>query len=161
MDGDSGAPLDEDEAALLATLLPNIRPYMTAEGQHAVDHFGPSTIDNDGDLGTTLVNGRECAFVCWGDDGTAYCAIERAFMDGKIDFRKPVSCHLYPIRVENYGEFQAVNYHEWDICRCAVQCGRKAGVPLYQYLKEPLIRKFGNEWYNELVGQIESPTTGQ
>ncbi len=155
VDGDSGAPLEADEAELLAKLLPEIRPYMTEEGLRVVDSVGVSAIDSDGDLGTSLVNNRECAFVCWDDEGTAYCAIERAYLDGKIAFRKPVSCHLYPIRIENYGSFQAVNYHRWDICQCAVECGKQQGVLLYKYLKEPLIRNFGEAWYEELVEQIE------
>lgn len=156
IEGDSGAPLEKEEAELMETLLEAIKPYMTAEGREAVEKDGVWAIDSDGDLGTTLVNGRECAFVCWGEDGTAYCAIERAYLDGKIEFRKPVSCHLYPIRVENYGSFEAVNYHRWEICQSAVECGRHIGEPLYKYLKEPLIRKFGEEWYEELARQIES-----
>ena len=84
------------------------------------------------------------------------CAIEKAYRDGKIDYPKPISCHLYPVRIEDYGDFKAVNYHEWDICRCAVAKGRAEGKPLYQYLKEPLIRRFGQEWYDELEEQCEN-----
>lgn len=157
VEGDSGAPLEADEVAILREALPVVRPYMTEHGRAAVDAVGVSVVDAEGDLGTPLVNGRECAFVCWGDDGCAYCAIERAFLDGKTSFRKPVSCHLYPLRIENYGTFQAVNYHRWDICHCAVEEGNSQGVPLYRYLKEPLIRKFGTAWYDELVQQIEHP----
>lgn len=154
VEGDRGAPLTPDEVDTINSILPQVRPYMTEAGLLVVDSVGPSAIDSDGDLGTSLVNGCECAFVTFTDDGTALCAIERAFLDGKTDFRKPVSCHLYPIRIEDYGEFQAVNYHEWDICRCAVVKGREDGIPLYQYLKEPLIRRFGEDWYQELLEQI-------
>lgn len=155
VEGDSGAPLTPDEVDTINAILPQVRPYMTEAGRQVVDAVGPSDIDADGDLGTSLVNGRECAFVTFADDGTVLCAIERAFLDGKTHFRKPVSCHLYPIRIEDYGEFQAVNYHEWDICRCAVVKGREEGIPLYRYLKEPLIRRFGEAWYQELLEQIE------
>lgn len=161
VEGDSGAPLTPDEVDTINAILPQVRPYMTEAGRQVVDAVGPSDIDADGDLGTSLVNGRECAFVTFADDGTALCAIERAFLDGKTHFRKPVSCHLYPIRIEDYGEFQAVNYHEWDICRCAVVKGREEGIPLYQYLKEPLIRRFGEAWYQELLEQIELNTQHQ
>ena len=89
-------------------------------------------------------------------DGCAFCAIEKAFRDGKIDYMKPISCHLYPIRVDNYGEFISLNYHEWDVCKSAVCLGKKEGLPLYKFLKEPLIRRFGQDWYDELVQQIEA-----
>ncbi|MBR1793062.1 MAG: DUF3109 family protein [Bacteroidales bacterium] len=154
VDGDSGAPLTPEEVDIINNILPQVRPYMTEAGRKVVDSVGPSAVDSDGDWGTSLVNGRECAFVTFTDDGTALCAIEKAYLDGKVDFQKPVSCHLYPIRIENYGEFQAVNYHEWDICHCAVVKGRETGIPLYQYLREPLIRRFGEAWYQELLDEI-------
>lgn len=154
VEGDSGAPLLPEEVETINSILPQVKPYMTEAGREVVETVGVSAIDADGDLGTSLVNGYECAFVSFADDGTALCAMEQAYLEGKTTFRKPVSCHLYPIRIEDYGEFQAVNYHEWDICRCAVEKGRKEGVPLYKYLKEPLIRRFGEAWYQELVEQI-------
>lgn len=154
VEGDYGAPLTDDEVDTLQRILPQVLPYMTAEGRSVVEREGVSTLDNAAEPCTPLVNNRECAYVAWADDGTALCAIEQACRDGKTDFLKPVSCHLYPIRVDNYGEFTAVNYHRWDVCRCAVTKGNECGVPLYQYLREPLIRRFGQEWYDELLQAI-------
>lgn len=153
VDGDSGAPLLEEEVAMLETVLPEVLPYMTPAGREAVEAQGVAVRDGDGDLGTPLIDGGACAFIAYGADGCALCAIEKAYREKryKLQFPKPVSCHLYPIRVEDYGEFTAVNYHEWDICRCA----RGKGEPLYRYLKVPLVRRFGSEWYEELLEQIK------
>lgn len=142
VDGDSGAPLMEEEVAELEAVLTEALPRMTEQGRHAVASQGVAVRDKDGDLGTPLIDGGACAFITYGADGCALCALQGLY--------KPVSCHLYPIRVEDYGEFTAVNYHQWDICRCA----KGKGEPLYLYLKEPLIRRFGQEWYDELVEQI-------
>lgn len=161
VEGDCGAPLDEDEIPILERILPHVQPYMTPEGLDVVHREGVSALDNAGEPCTPLVNNRECAYVAWGEDGTAFCAIEQAFRDGKIDWMKPISCHLYPIRCDNYGEFTSVNYHEWDVCRCAVVKGQTCGQPLYRYLKEPLIRKFGQAWYDELVEQIDQQSAIQ
>lgn len=150
VEGDCGAPLEEAEAELLQRLLPAIEPYMTEKGREAVAREGVSVPDNADEPSTPLVDGRECAFVAWGADGTAYCAIEQAYRDGKTEFQKPVSCHLYPIRVDCYGDFTAVNYHRWEVCRCAAGQGE----PLYLMLKEPLIRKFGQAWYDELLEAV-------
>lgn len=155
VDGDCGAPLEESEIPILERILPEVKPYMTAEGLKVVEEEGVSALDNAAEPCTPLVNNRECAYVAWDEDGTAFCAIEQAYRDGKIDFMKPISCHLYPIRVDVYGDFTALNYHQWDICRCAVAKGKECGVPLYKYLKEPLLRRFGQEWYDELLETIE------
>lgn len=152
MEGDAGAPIEEDEIPILEKIYPQVKPYMTDAGVAVVEKEGVSALDNAAEPCTPLVNNRECAYVVW-ENGNALCAIEKAFRDGKIDFKKPISCHLYPIRVDNFGEFTAVNYHEWDICKCAVKKGRDMDVPLYVYLKEPLIRRFGTEWYEELTEQ--------
>lgn len=142
VDGDSGAPLLEEEVARLEAVLPDVLPLLTPEGREAVEAQGVAVRDKDGDLGTPLIDGGACAYITYSDDGCALCALQGHY--------KPVSCHLYPIRVEDYGEFQAVNYHQWDICRCA----KGKGEPLYVCLKEPLIRRFGEAWYEELVEQI-------
>ena len=142
IDGDSGAPLMEEEVAKLEAVLPEALPRMTEQGRLAVASQGVAVRDKDGDLGTPLIDGGACAFITYGEDGCALCALQGLY--------KPVSCHLYPIRVEDFGEFTAVNYHQWDICRCA----KGKGEPLYVYLKEPLVRRFGQEWYDELVEQI-------
>lgn len=144
VEGDSGAPLLESEVTQLQRVLPEAMPLMTPEGRKAVEQQGVAVRDNDGDLGTPLINGGACAYVVYHADGTALCALQHLY--------KPLSCHLYPIRVEDYGEFTAVNYHRWDICRSATQQGE----PLYKYLKEPLIRRFGQEWYNQLLQEINN-----
>lgn len=161
VEGDSGAPLREEEVAVLESVLPAVLPYMSEKGREAVARQGVAVRDKDGDLGTPLVDGRECAFTVWDDDGTALCAIEKAYRDPRsrfpaldAPFPKPVSCHLYPVRVEEYGDFTAVNYHEWEVCRCAVAKDNTMRKPLYEYLKEPLIRRFGQEWYDELTAEV-------
>lgn len=155
IEGDCGAPLEESEIPILERVLPEVEPYMTPEGIEVVKREGVSVPDLAGEPSTPLINGRECAYINWGEDGMALCAIERAYRDGKIDWMKPVSCHLYPIRVDEFGEFTSLNYHQWDICQCAVAKGKECGQPLYEYLKEPLIRKFGQEWYDELLDAVE------
>ena len=155
VEGDAGAPLESDEIELLQKLMPEVEPYMTREGLEAVRRDGVAVSDPEGQPTTTLVNNRECAFAVW-RDGVAFCAIESAYLDGRISFRKPVSCHLYPIRVDDYGEFRAVNYHRWEVCRASLCNPDTINTPLYVYLREPLVRKFGEEWYNELVNQIEN-----
>ena len=154
MEGDSGAPLLEEEIPVLEQILPQVRPYMTDKGLRVIDSEGVSAMDNAAEPCTPLVDNKECAYVTWGDDGTAYCAIEKAYRDGHIDYPKPVSCHLYPIRVDDFGEFIAVNYHQWDVCSCARSKGKSVGIPLYRYLQQPLVRRFGQEWYDELLEQI-------
>ncbi|MDO4217108.1 MAG: DUF3109 family protein [Bacteroidales bacterium] len=152
IEGDAGAPLEEEEVSILERILPEVKPYMTPEGILTVEEQGVAVREEGFGITTPLIDDRECAYVAWGNDGTAFCAIEQAFRDGKIDFMKPISCHLYPIRLDDFGEFIAVNYHQWDICRCAA-C-HPDGQPLYQYLREPLIRRFGQAWYDELLEQI-------
>ena len=152
IEGDCGAPLEENEIPILEHIYPTIKPYMTPEGIAVIEAEGVSSLDNAEEPCTPLVNNRECAYVAWGEDGTAYCAIEQAYRDGKIDFMKPISCHLYPIRIDQYGEFSALNYHRWDVCHCA----HGKGDPLYKCLREPLVRRFGQVWYDELVAQIEN-----
>ena len=142
IDGDSGAPLLEREVAELERVLPDVLPLLTPDGRAAVEQQGVAVRDHEGDLGTPLVDGGACAFATRTPDGTALCSLQHLY--------KPVSCHLYPIRVEDYGEFTAVNYHRWDICRCA----HGHGEPLYIALREPLIRRFGSDWYEELLEQI-------
>ena len=154
VEGDDGAPLEESEIPILKEIFPKIKPYLTPEGIAEIEKNGVSALDSAEEPCTPLINGRECAYITW-DNGLALCGIEKAFFDGKIDFRKPISCHLYPIRIDDYEEFKTINYHTWDICESAVCCGEKTQVPLYKYLKEPLIRKFGEEWYEELACRCE------
>ncbi|WP_321425133.1 DUF3109 family protein [uncultured Bacteroides sp.] len=150
IEGDAGAPLEESEVEQLKKVLPVIWKDLSPEAQAVIEKQGVCYKDEDGDLVTSIVNGKDCVFTCYDEKGCCYCAIEKAYRDGKVDFYKPVSCHLYPIRVQNYSEFRAVNYHRWSVCKAAVLLGEKEDVPVYKFLKEPLIRKFGEEWYTEL-----------
>lgn len=149
--GSSGAPLEVEEEALLQELWPKIRPYIPEKGQRAIDEHGVSELDEDGDLVTTLVEGRgECAFTVFDEQGIALCGVERAWKDGAIPFRKPISCHLYPIRIEKLKFHDGLNYHRWPICKPACECGAKLDVPVFRFLKDSLTRKYGAEWYAEL-----------
>lgn len=149
--GDSGAPLDKEELPILEEILEAVKPYMNKKGLAAVKKYGPYVIDSDGDYTTTLVSeGAECAFVVFDETNIAKCAIEMAWRDKKIKWQKPISCHLYPIRITPYKNYEAVNYAYWDICKPACACGEKLNVPVYKFLKEPLIRKYGKNWYRKL-----------
>lgn len=148
--GDAGAPLDEEEANILEENIDKIKPFMRKEGIEEVDKTGVFYIDQENDMATTLVNEQECAFVFFDEKGITKCAIEKAQSEGAIDFKKPLSCHLYPIRVKKFNDFTALNYNHWDICEPACSCGDKFNVPVYKFLREPLIRAFGDYFYEEL-----------
>ncbi|MCD7978308.1 MAG: DUF3109 family protein [Tannerellaceae bacterium] len=150
IEGDSGAPLEEEELEELRKVLPEVWDDLLPEAQEIINQQGVAYIDSDGDIVTSIVNGKNCVFTCYDSEGVCKCAIEKAYREGRVSFYKPVSCHLYPIRITQYRDYRAVNYDRWKICRCAELLGQKAGVPVYQFLKEPLIRKFGEAWYNEL-----------
>jgi hypothetical protein len=147
--GDSGAPLEEDEVKILEDHVQSIKPYMRAEGKRAVNEQGPWMVDRDGDKVTPLVNGEECAYVVF-EDGIAWCAIEKAYLDGTVPFQKPVSCHLYPIRVNKLKNAVALNYHRWSICEPARILGEQKGVPVFQFLKDPITRVYGEAFYQEM-----------
>ena len=148
--GDSGAPLDQQEANILDEIYDEIKPYLRPEGIKSIEEQGKYIVDVDGDLVTPLVKGKECAYVYFDEKNTALCAIEKAFKEGKINFQKPVSCHLYPVRISNYKNYDAVNYHTWDICKPACSCGSVLNVPVYKFVKAALIRKYGEDWYTKL-----------
>lgn len=150
VEGDAGAPLNEDEAEILDEIYEKVKPYMTPEGIQSVEENGTYVVDFDNELVTPLINNKECAYTYFEKDGTAKCAIEKAHKNGDIDFKKPISCHLYPIRLKQYETFMSVNYHHWPICKPACECGSQLNVKTYQFLKEPLIRKFGEEWFETL-----------
>ncbi len=155
IEGDAGAPVELDEVEKLEEVLPLIEDELSPEARAVIDEQGVVYVDQEGDLVTSIVNGKDCVFTCYDDKGCCYCAIEKAFREGKTDFMKPVSCHLYPIRVKDFGEFKGVNYNRWDVCKAAVLLGQKENLPVYKFLKEPLIRKFGAEWYEELETAVE------
>jgi hypothetical protein len=150
IEGEAGAPLNQDEARQLESIYPGIKPYLRSEGIEAIKEQGVFVKGADGDLETPLVKGRECAYVTFKENGIASCGIEDAWNDGAIDFRKPISCHLYPVRVKDYTEFAAVNYHRWPICDDACTLGKSLKVPVYKFVREALIRKFGENWYAQL-----------
>lgn len=150
IEGDAGAPLEPGEPVQLEALLPIIWDDLAPEARNVIRRQGVCYRDQDGDLVTSIVNGRDCVFTCRDAKGRCLCAIEKAGREGKTDIPKPISCQLYPVRVTQYATCRAVNYHRWDICQAATLAGRKTGTPLYRFLKEPLIRKFGEEWYREL-----------
>ncbi len=147
--GDSGAPLEDGEVELIERHLGKIKPYMSAEGLRSVNEQGGWIVDRDGDKVTPLVGREECAFVVFEED-IARCAIEEAYEDGSIPFQKPVSCHLYPIRINKLKNAVALNYHQWSICEPARLLGKKEGVPLFRFLKDPLTRVYGEKFYEEL-----------
>lgn len=128
---------------------------LTPAAQAEIRENGVAYVDEEGDLVTSLVNGGQCVFTTFGTGGMCHCAIEKAWREGRVDFMKPVSCHLYPVRVKEYPTFTAVNYHRWNICKCAEVLGRKQGLRAYEFLKGPLTRRFGKEWYDELAATAE------
>lgn len=154
--GDSGAPLKFAETQLLDKLFPIFKEYMRPEGIKAVQENGAYYEDQEGEFVTMLVDNNECAYVVFDKDKIAWCAIERAFNDGKIDFRKPASCFLYPIRIKHFTELTAVNFDEWDICKSALKLGKKTGVEVYKFLKTPLSEEFGSQWYEKLCYYAEN-----
>lgn len=150
IEGDAGAPVETGEVEALEASLPAVWNDLSPEARTVIDRQGVVYVDEEGDLVTSIVNGKDCVFTCYDESGCCYCALEKAYREGRISFYKPISCHLYPIRIGDYGPYKAVNYHRWDVCRAAVELGRKKGVPVYRFLREPLIRKFGEDWYHEL-----------
>ena len=155
IEGDAGAPVELDEVAQLEEVLSVIWNDLSPEAREVINQQGVVYTDCEGDLVTSIVNGKDCVFTCYDRQGGCYCAIEKAYREGRCSFYKPVSCHLYPIRVGDYGPYKAVNYHRWEVCKAAVLLGKKENLPLYQFLKEPLIRKFGEAWYHELEEAAE------
>jgi hypothetical protein len=148
-EGDSGAPLTEEEVRILKEIWPVVREYMRPEGKEAVEVQGTSVVDFEKENVTPLVSNAECAYAII-ENGTLRCAIEKAWTEGKISFRKPLSCHLFPVRMKQYSDFLAVNYQELPLCAGGRRKGFKDGVYLYEFLKEPLTRALGEDIYNEL-----------
>ena len=148
--GDAGAPLEEEEVKILEDIYPIVKPFLREEGVKAIEEQGTSIKNELGELETPLIDGKECAYVIFDDDKKALCGIEAAHRAGKVNWKKPISCHLYPVRIQNYSSFSAVNYHHWPICNDACSLGKELQVPVYKFLKEPLERKFGTDWYQEL-----------
>lgn len=150
VEGESGAPLEDDEVAILEEIYPIIKSRLPKKSQKIIEERGTWEIDPDGDKVTPINNGRECVYVYFDENNAAKCAIEKAHSEGLIDFKKPISCHLYPIRVTKYNDFQALNYHQWPICGPARVLGKEVGLPMFKFLREALIRKFGAAFYDEM-----------
>ena len=150
VEGDSGAPLEPGEVEELEKVLPVVWNDLSEKAKAVIDRQGVSYVDEEGDRVTSIVDGKDCVFTCYDSDDTCKCAVEKAFREGKTSFYKPVSCHLYPVRITEYPDFKAVNYHKWDVCKAAALLGEKERVRVYQFLKEPLVRKFGEQWYAAL-----------
>ena len=150
VEGNAGAPLEMDEMDVLEELYPIYEKYMTPEGREAIERDGFAVVDIDGDLTTPLVNDAECAY-SYNEGGVTMCAIEKAYLAGECSWRKPISCHLYPIRVAKFSNgTYGLNFHRWNVCASAFECGRKVGVPAYKMLKEAITRAFGEEFYATL-----------
>lgn len=155
IEGDAGAPVELDEVAELEEALPKVWNELSASAQAVIDRQGVVYTDRDGDLVTSIVNGKDCVFTCYDDKGNCFCALEKVYREGRSKFYKPASCHLYPIRLKKIGDMTALNYHRWDVCRMAVEKGKQLNLPVYRFLKEPLIRRFGEAWYEELEKAVE------
>ena len=150
VEGDSGAPLEPGEEEELKRVLPEIWNDLLPEARTVIQSQGVAYTDSDGDRVTSIVGDKNCVFTCYDTDGVCKCAIEKAYREGRVSFYKPISCHLYPVRITQYKTFQAVNYHRWDVCKAAELLGKNEQVPVYQCLKAHLIRKFGQAWYDAL-----------
>lgn len=151
VEGDSGAPLEEYEEPQLKQHYPAYADYLTKEGKEALRDQGFAVRDADGDLVTPLVNNAACAYARFDNQGNCFCAIEKAYLAGKIPFRKPASCWLYPIRVQKLsGDDIALNYHQWHCCVAACKKGEALQMPVYKFLKDPICAVFGEDFYNYL-----------
>lgn len=155
VEGDAGAPVTLDEIAAMEEVLDTVWGDLSASAQSVIDKQGVSYVDEQGELVTSIVKGRDCVFTCYEGD-VCLCALERAYRNGKTRFAKPISCALYPIREKRFGRgVYGLNYHRWSVCARAVTRGEQLGIPVYRFLKDPLIRRFGEEWYAELCEVAE------
>lgn len=158
VEGDAGAPVTLDEIGEIESCLDIVWPEMSASAQAVVDKQGVAYTDREGDLVTSIVGGKDCVFTCH-EDGCCLCTLENAYRAGKTSFCKPISCSLYPIREKRFnGGLVGLNYNRWEVCRDAVKKGRELQLPLYQFLREPLTRRFGQAWYDELCEVAEALT---
>ena len=150
IEGNAGAPVSIDEIGEIEEVLDDVWQDLSPQAQAVIDRQGVAYTDQEGDLVTSIVNGKDCVFTCY-DRGNCLCALEKACRAGKTTFLKPLSCSLYPIRAKQFDHgMVGLNYHQWDVCKDAVKLGMQLDMPVYRFLKEPLIRCFGEEWYTEL-----------
>ncbi len=155
VEGDMGAPLNEDELEEIEEIIDLVKPYLTQEAIDTLEKEGAYVLDEDGEYSTTTINGKECAFAFYDEKGLLKCSIEKAHKEGKTGFMKPISCHLYPIRISELPDFEALNYDRWEICAPACDLGKELKIPVYKFLKDALIRKYGERWYQELEGVVK------
>lgn len=155
IEGDAGAPITKEEFEKLKEVLPVIWDDLLPRAQEQIKEHGVGYLDPEGEIVTQIVDGKNCVFSTYLPGGVCICAIDKAYREGKLNWRKPISCYLYPVRVKKHKAFTAVNYHRWKICKSAEVMGRKNKVRLYQFLKEPLIERFGKEWYDELAANCD------
>ena len=153
--GDAGAPVEEAEEQILEEIYSEVKPYLRDEGINAIEEQGKTVRSSFDEIETPLVNGEECAYVTFDDQGTALCGIEKAYRDGKINFKKPISCELYPIRLTKLTSVVALNYDRWNICDPACRLGDELQVPIYKFAREALVRKFGEQWYQRLENALK------
>lgn len=161
VEGDLGAPLEFDELDKIEEVVDLVKPYLSEKAQKTLEKEGGYLLDDMGEFSTTTIEGKECAFAYYDEQNILKCSIEQAWKEGKTDFRKPVSCHLYPIRITKAGEYEALNYDRWHICSPACDLGEKLKVPVYKFLKEALIRKYGEDWYTELEKRMDESATAK
>lgn len=147
VEGDSGAPLTKDEYEKICDLIPLVWDSLSPAAQRVLEEQGPGYYDSDGDLVTSIVGDRDCVFTTYAPGGKCLCALEKLWREGKSDFKKPISCALYPVRVSDVGSYKALNYHRWKICKCAEVLGKKKGIRAYEFLRSPLEEAFGKDWY--------------
>ena len=162
IEGDAGAPVTMDEVLMIENAVDDVWSDLSASAQAVIDRQGVAYTDEEGDLVTSIVGGKDCVFTCYEQTGgtpLCLCALERAYRAGRTSFCKPISCALYPIREKQFRDGTVgLNYHRWDVCRCARDKGRQLHLPLYRFLREPLVRRFGQEWYDELVALAKELT---
>lgn len=156
VEGDSGAPLTLDEVGELENVTDEVWHDLSAAAQSIIDTQGVAYTDCEGDLVTSIVHGRDCVFTCYGADGCCYCATDKAYREGRTAWCKPISCALYPIREKKFSNgLVGLQYHRWEVCKDAIKKGTELHLRIYQFLKDPLIRRFGKEWYDELCQVAE------
>ena len=156
VEGDAGAPVSLDEVMAIEDALDEVWPELSASAQAVIDRQGVAYTDVDGELVTSIVGGRDCVFTCY-DKGCCLCALERAYRQGRTGFVKLISCALYPIRMKRFKDgLVGINYHRWSVCTDAVRKGRELHLKVYQFLRSPLVRMFGQEWYDELCEAAKS-----
>lgn len=155
--GDGGAPLSEEEVSLLPTIYEKVKPYLTEEGKQTIEEKGFTNQEPGEEYRSTPLRPSDsaCAYVNFDENGITYCGIEKAYLDGKINFQKPISCHLYPVRIKEHKDFHAINYDQWEICSPACKLGKDLGIPVYQFVKTPLIRKYGKEFFAALEATMQ------